>query len=182
MHWILKSMTGSRGAFLNSAIGHDSISTKADTDPGCMGRRDTVSLPQLHRGGVGMAGLRHRMSRFDASSLCVGSPKLPIRAVLTQRRYKGRIDKTIREFPLLLLRLPLSNPSTIAMAPHIAVEGASDTAGLQIPNPLTLDRVQEQRTEQGKLKAGVAARADVELFKGIGRHAHKPKSRDWSRR
>ncbi|KAL9053027.1 MAG: hypothetical protein Q9162_005015 [Coniocarpon cinnabarinum] len=60
------------------------------------------------------------------------------------------------------------------MAP--TVEAVEDTKGVVVPDPLTVDTVQALRTKQGKLTAGTAAKADVELFKGVGRHSSKPKS------
>lgn len=66
--------------------------------------------------------------------------------------------------------------------PSIAIEAATDIHSIQIPDPLTIDNVQAMRTQQGKLIAGVAAKSDIELFKGIGRHSHKPKAKRWDRK
>ena len=66
------------------------------------------------------------------------------------------------------------------MAPSI--EAVDDTTGIVIPDVLTVDGVQALRTRAGKLVAGTAAKADIELFKGVGRHAHKPKAKRWDRK
>ena len=57
------------------------------------------------------------------------------------------------------------------MAPSL--EAIDDTSGVIIPDPLTVNHVQALRTKSGKLVAGVAAKADVELLKGHGRHGKK---------
>lgn len=69
------------------------------------------------------------------------------------------------------------------MPPPPAAEavGVTDTTGLTLPDPLTINNVEALRTKQGRLVAGVAAKADIELFKGIGRHTHKPKAKNWDR-
>lgn len=63
-----------------------------------------------------------------------------------------------------------------------SLEAVDDTTGVVIPDLLTVDSVQTLRTKAGKLKAGTAARADVELFKGKGRHTSKPKAKRWDRK
>ncbi|KAI9727906.1 MAG: Aromatic/aminoadipate aminotransferase 1 [Chrysothrix sp. TS-e1954] len=64
----------------------------------------------------------------------------------------------------------------------VAVEGVTDTQGFQMPDILTINDIEKLRTKAGKLVAGVAAKADVELFKGRGRHAHKPLAKRWDNR
>lgn len=64
----------------------------------------------------------------------------------------------------------------------VTVQAADDTTGITLPDPLTVNDVEELRTRAGKLKAGTAARADIELFKGKGRHAHKPLAKRWDRK
>ena len=66
------------------------------------------------------------------------------------------------------------------MAPSL--EAVDDTTGVIVPDLLTVDSVQSLRTKAGKLKAGVAAKADVEIFKGVGRHTSKPKAKRWDRK
>lgn len=66
--------------------------------------------------------------------------------------------------------------------PGIALQAEDDTTGFVIPDVLTVDGVQALRTKSGKLAAGTAAKADVELFKGVGRHANKPKAKRWDRK
>jgi hypothetical protein len=53
------------------------------------------------------------------------------------------------------------------MAPPIAidVEGVSDTQGIVIPDPLTVNGITSRREKSGKLVAGVAAGANSDLFK-----------------
>lgn len=71
----------------------------------------------------------------------------------------------------------------IDMAPPSAIEvtAESDTTGITIPNPLTIQGVQKRRAASGRLVAGVAAVADVETFKGLKQHSHKPSARRWDR-
>lgn len=65
--------------------------------------------------------------------------------------------------------------------PAASVEATTDTQGITIPDPLSLESVQTRRNKAGKLIAGVAATADIELFKGRGHHAHKPKAKNFER-
>ena len=62
-----------------------------------------------------------------------------------------------------------------------SLEAEDDTTGVLIPDPLTVDSVRALRTKSGKLVAGTAAKADIELFKGTGRHGKKPKAKRWER-
>ena len=64
----------------------------------------------------------------------------------------------------------------------ILMEAEDDTTGIYVPDVLNVDSIQALRTKQGKLLARTAARADVELFKGLGRHAAKPKAKRWDRK
>ncbi|KAI9758788.1 MAG: oligosaccharyltransferase complex subunit epsilon [Chaenotheca gracillima] len=62
----------------------------------------------------------------------------------------------------------------------IEVEGASDTTGIAMPNPLTANGVSSRRAKVGKLTAGVAAWTNSDNFKSP---AHgKPKARRWDHR
>lgn len=62
------------------------------------------------------------------------------------------------------------------------LEAVDDTTAIILPNPLTLNSVEARRTKAGRLVAGVAAPADIELFKGLGHHSHKPLARRWEGR
>ena len=64
----------------------------------------------------------------------------------------------------------------------VALEAEDDTTGVFIPDVLTVDSVKALRGKSGKLVAGVAAKADIELFKGRGRHEKKAKAKRWDRR
>lgn len=63
----------------------------------------------------------------------------------------------------------------------VKVEAVTDTSAVTLPDPLTIDAIQARRTAAGKLVAGTAAVADIELFKGRHEHAHKPPAKSWSR-
>lgn len=53
------------------------------------------------------------------------------------------------------------------MAPHVAVdvEGVSDTQGIVLPNPLTVNDITNRRVAAGKLVAGTAAFTSSDHFK-----------------
>ena len=65
--------------------------------------------------------------------------------------------------------------------PAATVEAASDTQAIVIPDPLTIEGIDARRAKLPKLKAGVAAPSDVEVFKGKGQHVHKPLAKTWDR-
>ena len=69
------------------------------------------------------------------------------------------------------------------MAPPAAIDvlPESDTAIFTVPNRLTIQSVAKRRAAEAKLVAGVAAVANVELFKGRTAHLHKPKAKRWDR-
>jgi len=66
------------------------------------------------------------------------------------------------------------------MAPHadVHVEAVTDTEAITLPDPFSM--IAARRTKAGKLIAGTAAPSNLELFKGTGHHAHKPKAKDWT--
>ncbi|PNS21837.1 Aromatic amino acid aminotransferase [Sphaceloma murrayae] len=71
------------------------------------------------------------------------------------------------------------------MAPpgiDVEVVGVTDTTAVTLPEPLSLLGIDKRRTAAGKLIAGVAAVSDVESFKGITSHSHKPLARRWDHR
>jgi len=71
------------------------------------------------------------------------------------------------------------------MAPPAAtfdVRPESDTSTFVTPDRLTIQNVAKRRAASGLLRAGVAATADVEAFKGLTQHLHKAKARRWDHR
>ena len=69
------------------------------------------------------------------------------------------------------------------MAPPAAIEvlRETDTFTFTIPDRLTIQSVAKRRAASGKLVAGVAAVADVDVFKGRTQHLHKPEAKRWDR-
>lgn len=67
-------------------------------------------------------------------------------------------------------------------AEDVSIEAVDDTTAILVPDILTIDSVEALRTKSGKLRAGTAAKADIELFKGLGRHAQKSKAKRWDRK
>lgn len=67
------------------------------------------------------------------------------------------------------------------MEPRTPIEvlPETDTTTFTIPDRLTIQNVAKRRAASGKLIAGVAAVADLDLFKGRGQHAHKGKAKRW---
>jgi len=59
----------------------------------------------------------------------------------------------------------------------IGVYADSDISATTIPDPLTINGIEKRRKAAGRLIAGTAALADIELFKGRIRHQHKPLAR-----
>jgi len=71
------------------------------------------------------------------------------------------------------------------MSPHhidVEVKAVTDTSAITVPEPLTLLGIGTRRSAAGRLVAGVAANADVELFKGHIHHQHKNKAKRWDRK
>jgi len=70
------------------------------------------------------------------------------------------------------------------MAPPAAIEvlPESDTSTLTLPDRLTIQNFAKRRAASGRLIAGVAAHADVDLFKGRTHHVHKQKAKRWDHR
>ena len=66
-------------------------------------------------------------------------------------------------------------PAAIEVLPE------TDTTSFTIPDRLTIENVAKRRAASGKLIAGVAAIADVEVFKGKTHHLYKPKAKRWDR-
>lgn len=63
----------------------------------------------------------------------------------------------------------------------IQVLPETDTSTFTIPDRLSIENVAKRRAASGKLVAGVAAVADVDLFKGRTQHLHKGKAKRWDR-
>ena len=63
----------------------------------------------------------------------------------------------------------------------IEVLPETDTTTFTIPDRLTIQNVAKRRAASGKLIAGVAAIADLDLFKGQAQHGHKAKAKRWAR-
>ena len=64
----------------------------------------------------------------------------------------------------------------------IEVLPETDTSTFTIPDRLTIQNVAKRRAASGKLVAGVAAVADVDVFKGRTQHLHKGKAKTWDRK
>ena len=67
------------------------------------------------------------------------------------------------------------------MEPRAPIEvlPETDTSTFTIPDRLTIQDVAKRRAASGKLIAGVAAVADLELFKGRLQHDHKGVAKRW---
>ncbi|KAI5366184.1 Putative aminotransferase, class I/classII, pyridoxal phosphate-dependent transferase, major [Septoria linicola] len=75
------------------------------------------------------------------------------------------------------------------MAPPAAIESMSvevypetDTSTFTTPDRLTVEKVAKRRAASGILVAGVAASADLELYKGRTSHLHKGLAKRWDHR
>ena len=61
----------------------------------------------------------------------------------------------------------------------VEVQADTDTSAVTLPEPLTIRGIDKRRTAAGKLIAGVAAKADVNFYKGPIHHKHKPLAKRW---